>query len=149
VDRWTDGRWPRFGPRVAELGVHSALSLPLLIADEVIGAINSFAHQRDAFGEHAVHLGELFAVPAAVSVHNALVLQGARETAEQLRRALGSRTVIDQAIGIIRSRTGDTAEEAFDRLRRISHSENIKLAVIAERVLDESVRRARLRRHQS
>jgi transcriptional regulator with GAF, ATPase, and Fis domain len=145
----SDGRWPRFGPRVAEWGVHSALSLPLLVADELIGAINSFAHRHDVFGEHAMRLGELFAVPAAVSVHNALLLQRTRKTVEHLQRALVSRAVIDQAIGIIRSRTGDSAEEAFDRLRYASQSENIRVAVIAQQLLDESVRRARLGRHQS
>jgi hypothetical protein len=33
------------------------LSLPLLIGDQVIGVINSYARERDAFGEHAVQLG--------------------------------------------------------------------------------------------
>ena len=35
--------WPRFGPRVGRLGVHSALSLPLLLSGQVIGAINVYA----------------------------------------------------------------------------------------------------------
>ena len=30
-----DHRWPRFGPRVGRLGVHSVLSLPLISADQV------------------------------------------------------------------------------------------------------------------
>src|SRR4029077_17900183 len=37
--------WPRFGPRVGRLGVHSALSLPLsLLSGQVIGAINVYAY---------------------------------------------------------------------------------------------------------
>lgn len=144
-----DARWPRFGSRVAGLGVHSALSLPLLIEGQVIGAINCFAYGRNAFGEHAVRLGELFAVPAAVSVHNAQLLAGARDKVDQLQRALVSRTVIDQAIGILRSRHGGSAEEAFDRLRRTSQAENVKLAVIAQRLVDESVQSALLRPHPS
>lgn len=145
----SDRRWPRFGPRVAQLGVHSSLSLPLLIADRVIGAINCFAHDRDAFAEHAVRLGSQFAGPAAVSVCNAQLLAAAREKAEQLQRALVSRTVIDQAIGIIRSRTGGSPEEAFDRLRLVSQAENVKLAVIARRLVDDAVRRAHARHDQS
>ena len=39
------------------MGVHSALALPLLIGDQVIGAINSYAYDRDAFADHAVQLG--------------------------------------------------------------------------------------------
>ena len=91
------------------MGVHSALSLPLMVGDHVIGAINSYATSHDAFGEHAVRLGSQFAGPAAVSIYNAQLLAGARERAEQLQQALESRTVIDQAIGIIRSRSGASA----------------------------------------
>ncbi|MBN9620329.1 MAG: GAF domain-containing protein, partial [Actinobacteria bacterium] len=32
--------WPRFGPRAGRLGIHSALSVPLVLADDVLGAIN-------------------------------------------------------------------------------------------------------------
>ena len=53
--------------------------------------------------------------------------------------------MIDQAIGIIRSRSGVGAEAAFERLTRISQTENIKLHVVAERLVEEAVRRARAR----
>ena len=53
--------------------------------------------------------------------------------------------MIDQAIGIIRSRSGASAEEAFDRLTRLSQTENIKLHIVAQRLVDEAVRRARVR----
>jgi GAF domain-containing protein len=140
-----DGRWPHFGGRVARMGVHSALSLPLVVGQQLVGAINSYAYGRDAFGEHAVRLGSQFAGPAAVSIYNAQLLAGARERAEELQRALDSRAVIDQAIGIIRSRTGASAEVAFDRLVRMSQSENTKLRVVAERLVNEAVGRARAR----
>ena len=83
--------------------------------------------------------------PAAVSVYNAQLLAGARERTEQLQRALGSRAVIDQAIGIIRSRSGGSAEEAFDRLKQLSQADNVKLVVVAEQLVNEAVRRARAR----
>jgi GAF domain-containing protein len=143
----SDGRWPHFGGRVARMAVHSALSLPLIVGDEVIGAINTYAHSRDVFGEHAVQLGAQFAGPAAVSVYNAQLLAGAQERTKVLQRALDSRATIDQAIGIIRSRSGVSAEVAFDRLTRFSQAENIKLHVVAERMVEEAVRRARARLH--
>lgn len=139
-------RWPRFGPRVGRLGVHSVLSLPLLLPDAVVGAINVYAHNKDAFTDHGAGLGELFAAPAAVAVRNAQVLAHALAVAAQLQTALASRPIIDQAIGILMARTGGTAEEAFARLRTISQSEHTKLAVVAKHVVDEAVRRARARR---
>ncbi len=137
--------WPRFGPRVGRLGVHSVLSLPLLLPDQVVGAINVYAHAKDAFTEHAAELGELFAAPAAVAVHNAQVLSQALRLTAQLQTALSSRPVIDHAIGILLARTGGTAEEAFARLRTISQSEHTKLAAVAQQIVDEAVRRARAR----
>lgn len=144
-----DDRWPRFGPRAARLGVASVLSLPLLIDDQVVGSINAYARKRDAFGEHAVRLGSAFAKPAAVSVYNTQLLTAARGLAEQLQRALNTRGVIEQAMGIVRARSGGSAEEAFDRLRHISQSENVKLAVVAQRLVDEAVRRAAVRHRPS
>jgi GAF domain-containing protein len=126
--------------------VHSALALPLIVGEEVIGSISAYAKSRDAFAEHAVRLASQFARPAAISVYNAQSLANAQERTVRLQRALDSRSVIDQAIGIIRSRSGGTANEAFERLAHISQSENIKLYAVAEGLVEEAVRRVRVRR---
>lgn len=142
--------WPRFGPRVGRLGVHSALSLPLTLpAGRTVGAINVYAHGKDVFNEHAAQLGELFATPAAVAVHNAQILTRAQVLAAQLQRALSTRPLIDQAIGLLRGRSGATEEEAFTRLREISQREHTKLVEVAQRIVDEAVRRARARHSAS
>ncbi len=140
-----EARWPRFGPRVGRMGVHSVLSLPLRLPDRVVGALNVYAHPKDAFGASSVRMGELFARPAAVSVHNAQVLAQSQLLADQLKEALTTRAVIDQAIGVIMSRTGAGPEEAFQRLRVRSQAEHIKLAEVSRLLLDEAVRRARAR----
>ena len=137
--------WPRFGPRVGRLGVHSALSLPLLLPGQLVGAINVYAREKDVFDAHAAELGELFAAPAAVAVHNAHILSQALALTAQLQTALATRPVIEQAIGLLRGRTGGTADEAFARLRAISQSEHTKLAEVAQRLVDDAVRRARAR----
>ena len=141
----SDSRWPHFGGRVARMRMHSALALPLIVGEQVIGSINAYAKSRDAFADHAVQLGSQFARSAAVSVYNAQLLASAHERTLRLQRALESRAVIDQAIGIIRSRSGGSADEAFERLTHISQTENVKLHAVAERLVDEAVRRARAR----
>lgn len=146
----SDDRWPHFGGRVARLNVHSVLSLPLIVrARAVVGALNIYARDRDAFTEHAVRLGDRFAVPAAVAVGNMQLLHDAHTRATQLQVALTTRSVIDQAIGIVRSRSGGDEQEAFDRLRQISQHENVKLAVVAQRLVEEAVRRANARHSQT
>jgi GAF domain-containing protein len=140
-----DRRWPRFGPRVGRLGVHSVLALPLVVADQVVGAITVYAYGKDTFDEHAAELGELFAKPAAVAVHNAQVLADAQVLTTRLQAALVTRPVIDQAVGLIRGRTGRSAEDALSHLRAISQAEQRKLVEVAQSLVDEAVRRARAR----
>jgi GAF domain-containing protein len=145
----SDRLWPRFGPRVARLGVHSALSMPLVVDDVVVGAMNVYAKDKDVFDDHAAQLGQLFAGPAAVAVRNAQVLEQARRLTEQLQTALSSRAVIDQALGIVMGRTGGTADEAFASLRRMSQSSNTRVNLLAQGIVDEAVRRARARHARS
>jgi len=137
-----DRRWPRFGSRVARMGVHSALSLPLTTADGVLGAINVYAHDKHVFGDQAAELGRLFAHPAAVAAQNALVLAQTRRLAARLQNLLETRGVVDRAVGILMSRNGGTEGEALDRLRSLSQHEHRKLSAVAESVVDAAVRRA-------
>jgi GAF domain-containing protein len=141
-------RWPRFGPRAGRLGVHSALSLPLILGDRVVGALNVYGRKHDAFDEHSVSLGERFAGPAAVTAAHALLLEESRRATAQLQQALVNRGVIDQAMGIIMSRTGLTADEAFDKLRQRSQLDNLKLAEVARQLVSQAVARARSRHEE-
>lgn len=141
----SDPRWRRFGGAVARLGVHSVLSLPLVTPDRVVGAMNVYAHGKQAFDDRAAELGEIFAVPAAVAVQNAQVLAQTQRLAAQLQSALETRGVIDRAVGILMSRTGSTEDEALARLRTLSQNEHRKLPVVARHIVDEAVRRARAR----
>ncbi|MDT5263787.1 MAG: hypothetical protein QOI90_413, partial [Mycobacterium sp.] len=85
----------------------------------------------------------------AVAVHNAQILAQAMTLTAQLQTALSTRPVIDQAIGLLRGRSGRSAEEAFAQLRSMSQSEHRKLAEVAQRIVDEAVRRARARHNSN
>jgi GAF domain-containing protein len=138
----TDPQWPRFGPQIGHLGVHSALSVPLITHGGVLGAMNVYAHKRDAFDEHGARIGELFAEPAAIAVQNAHVLAQAQRLAAQLQVALMKQATIDQAIGILMSRHGGDPEQAMAELKQASHAEHEMLHVVALRIVDDAVQRA-------
>jgi GAF domain-containing protein len=140
-----DSRWSRFGARVARLGVHSVVSLPLVTPEGVVGAMNVYAHAKNAFDDQAAQIGELFAVPAAIAVQNAQVLAQTQRLAEQLHTALDTRGVVDRAVGILMSRSGYSEHEALQRLRALSQNEHRKLAIVAQGIVEEAVRRARAR----
>lgn len=141
-----ESRWPHFGPRVGRLGVHSVLSLPLIVDDVVLGAMNVYAREKGAFDDRAADVGEKFAGPAAIAVLNARTLANALRLSQQLEKALVNRKVIDYAIGILVSRTGCTSTEAFERLRAMSQRDHVKLVDVAQSIFDEAQRRAQARR---
>lgn len=68
--------------------------------------------------------------------------------ATQLEAALTNRAVIDQAVGLLMSRSGAAPWEAFSSLTVLSQKENRKLAVIAKELVDDAVGRARARHHR-
>ena len=140
-----DSRWQQFGSKVARLGIHSVVSLPLITPEGVVGAMNVYAHDKHVFDDHAVSLGEFFATPAAIAVQNAQVLAQAQRLATELQLALQTRGVIDRAIGIMMSRSGGTEQEALERLRHLSQDKHLKLAVMAQTIVDEAVRRVHSR----
>lgn len=130
-DMATDQRWPQFSGHGAERGMRSSLSLPLVVRGETLGALNLYSHRAEAFGPADRETGAMFAAQAAVALANAHTYAASVKLAEELRNALDSRSVIDQAIGILVARHGHAPDAAFDALRVISQRENRKLRHVA------------------
>jgi transcriptional regulator with GAF, ATPase, and Fis domain len=140
-----DPRWPRFGPRAGRLGLHSALALPLARGVEIIGVLGLFAGSRNAFDAEPDQIMLSLAAVATATVANTQVVERSILAVADLERALTSRAVIDQAIGILMSRSGVTEDQAFDRLRVMSQDSDVKLAEIARRLVHQARTRARRR----
>jgi len=122
-------RWPRFAHRAhQETGVESILALRLFVDGDTLGALNLYSTRADAFDEHDVALGSVFAAHAAVA------LASARRQANLELMAV-SRDVIGMAKGIIMARQHLSEDEAFDVLRRASQRMNVKLRELARRVV--------------
>jgi GAF domain-containing protein len=133
ADTRTDSRWPDYMPRAAEHGVLSSLSVPLAIDDEqVAGALNIFARLPNAFDEASRTAASRFGPYAAVAAGNLHAYRSARENADNLRAALETRSVIDQAKGILMDRHKLTADQAFRVLAQMSMKTNRKLHAVAD-----------------
>ena len=133
ADTRTDPRWPDYLPRAVERGALSSLSVPLAIDDEqVTGALNLYAREPHAFDEDSRSAATRFAPYAAVAAGNLHAYQSARDMAANLRAALESRGVIDQAKGILMARHKLTADQAFQVLAQMSMKTNRKLREIAD-----------------
>src|SRR3954452_10773399 len=82
-----DERWPEFSRAALEHGIHSTLSLPLLVGDESVGALNFYSRQEDGFSKEDQEKGDAFAVQAAVVLANAQAYWDARTLSENLTEA--------------------------------------------------------------
>jgi GAF domain-containing protein len=131
-DMRAEERWPDYAARVAELGVLSSLSVPLPFQGATIGALNNYARRTAAFGESDLAVGEEAAAFVAIAVGNAEAAARATDDVTNMRQAMASRAVIEQAKGILMERYKITAEQAFTLLTHASQRSNVKLRDVAE-----------------
>ena len=126
--------WPAYAEEVARLGIRSSLVVPLIAGDDVLGALNLYSTDVDELDEVRV-FGELVADLAATAMSCMGRHREQVTLSEDLRRALDSRAVIEQAKGVLITRGAD-ADEAFATLRRVSQDRNIKLRDVATVLVD-------------
>src|SRR5215204_4671355 len=128
-----EDRWIRWAPRVAaDLSVRSMLALRLFTSTELVGGLNLYSKDIDAFDEDDAYTGTYLAAQIAVAVAET-------QQTDSLRIGSFNRTIIGQAQGILMERHKIDADQAFNLMRRVSQDNNTKLI----RVADELVRTRR------
>lgn len=128
----SETRWPAYIAMAVRDGLRCSMSLPLAAAGTTFGAINLYGFdQPDLFGDAEQHQLRLFTAQASGALR--LATRQAKDQAlmAQLEQALNSRSVIDQALGILIGRHQLTTTEAFDLLRRQSQNSHRKLRDVA------------------
>lgn len=125
-----DERWPAWGPRTAEeIGIRSMMCFQLFTYENTLGALNLYASRTGSFDEADQEQGLALAAHAAVAVAAAQEIEG-------LTRALDSRSVIGQAMGILMERFQLGADPAFQVLARVSSHSNRRIVDIASELVE-------------
>lgn len=137
-DLATSTRFGAFGPAAAELGVHSVLAVGLFPDGDGprMGALNLYSRQVAGLDELDRDLALVLAAHASTALAATMAATSAELEVAQLREALQSRDVIGQAKGILMERRKITPDEAFDVLRSASQTLNVKLAQVAQTLVD-------------
>ena len=104
----------------------------------VLGALDLYARVPDASDAEAVSVGEVIAAHCGLAAQVAAAFFHHRDLGEQLRAAMTSREVIDQARGILVGARRCTAEEALAILVEISRT-NRKLRDVARVLVDDTI----------
>jgi GAF domain-containing protein len=128
-------RWPKFCRQAAELGVRSCYALPLMVDGEPVGALILYARQPAAFGPDEAGRADRFAKDASGALTLALRMASCTDLNEQLRSSIGSRTVIDQALGVIMATEHVAQDRALALLRSVSQNTNVRLRDLAASIV--------------
>jgi GAF domain-containing protein len=133
-------RWPHFAPFALNVGFHTAHALPMRLRRRVIGALNLFQTHPGTLGQADIMAAQALADLATISILHNRATEEAKVVNEQLKTALESRVVIEQAKGVLVERTGLSMEVTFQRLRAYARSHNRLLAEVARDVVDGTLR---------
>jgi transcriptional regulator with GAF, ATPase, and Fis domain len=131
-----DSPYPEFSRVAVKSGVSHSLSVGLPVPQRIVGALNLYAAGDRAFDQQAVELAETFAQYAAVAIANAALYSSTASLAAQMKTAMQSPSVIEQAKGIIMARNRCSADEAFTILVTMSQRRNQKLRILAQEIVD-------------
>jgi GAF domain-containing protein len=153
VDAWYSGRpvtiadlretshgWGAYEQVAREAGIVALAAVPLRRDGECIGALDLYSATRRDWSADDLDAARILADMATSYVVNATELDRQRCVNEQLKRALDSRVVIEQAKGALAAERGISVDEAFEVLRRHARSQSRSLREVAEGVVKLGLR---------
>ncbi len=113
---------------MANMGYHSVVSSKLETRSRVIGSLNVYSRNVEAFDDGDVEVVQLLAAHASVAI-------AASRMRSELHTALRTRTTIGQAQGVLMHAFNISSDQAFAYMRRLSQDQNVKLFSIAEQIV--------------
>jgi GAF domain-containing protein len=123
-DARREQRWPTYIGKVLGQGLLSQLGVSLRSDRQGTICLNLHSTSRTDIDAGSIGVAEHFAVYAGIALDHLQV-------EEQLRTAIGTRTMIGTAVGILMERYDLSQAAAFDYLVRRSSTENRKLRLVA------------------
>jgi GAF domain-containing protein len=135
-----EARWPRYRGGALDIGMRSVAGFPMRIDGRLIGALNVYHSAPRDWSDDDVEAAQVLADTASSYVVYARRLTESTVLTDQLRRALDTRIVVEQAKGIIAERHDIDVSAALGKLRGHARNNNAKLHDIAQQVVDGALR---------
>lgn len=133
-------KWEGFRAEALANGFSSIHAVPLRLRESTIGTLNIMNAAEGALEEVAQVAVRAFADVATIGILHERSLRESELLAEQLKVALSSRVVIEQAKGVV-SFTADVAiPDAFELIRGYARRNRLPLSLVASRIVSRELR---------
>ncbi len=133
-DTLADEQWPEYSAAALSLGVRSSFTLAYRGAPDSF-TLSLFAARPGVMDTAQIPLAELLVAFGGAALAAVSDYDEAQRTAVQLRDAADSRSLVDQAKGILMHALGCSADEALDRMRQVSQRNNMRTTEVATTII--------------
>jgi GAF domain-containing protein len=140
VDLESERRWPAFSEAAVAREVRAVLASPLPYNQDAVGVVAVLSEQRRPWSPEGELALLAFTDLAALLIATMMAGEQQSEVAAQLRSALDSRQVIEQAKGVMMGREGVSARAAYEQLRARARAERRKLSAVCADVVASATR---------
>lgn len=128
-------RWTEFGDAALSAGFLAVTAVPMRLRNQVLGALNMFMTDRVDLTDEDLTVAQALADLATIAVLQDRSTIDDRTLLSQLRTALETRVVIEQAKGIVAQETGLTMDETFRRIRNHARNKNERLRDVSAAIV--------------
>jgi len=136
----TSPGWGAYQQAARDAGIVAVASVPMRHNGESIGAVDLYSAPQRNWSAADLRAAGILADMATGYLVQAWELDRQCRVNEQLREALDSRIVIEQAKGVLAAERRISVDEAFEVLRRHARSHSASLRSVAEAVVSLGLR---------
>ena len=129
-------RWPAYCRAARERGLGSAVGIPLRLSGAAVGAVDLYAAGHRDWPAEDLEAAVVLADMVTAYLINASKIRQQEQLTEQLQRALESRTVIEQAKGVVAARNGVSVDDAFELIRRHARTHHVTVRAVSDAVVN-------------
>ena len=130
----TDG-WDRFQSAARGAGVIAVAAVPLRSVGQSLGALGLYGLSTRAWSDGDLLVAEVLANLASRFYVDASEQSRQERLAQQLREAISSRAIIEQAKGVLAAERGISVGQAFEVIRRHARDRGASLREVASSVV--------------
>lgn len=130
-----DEQFPHFAVRTADTRVRSVISTPAFDHGVLVGSLNAYSNEVDAFDDSDGDVCEILSSEVANAIFKSVTMRRAARLRDELQEHYDERTVVARAAGVLMAIEDCSAAQATRLIHRAASEHGERLIATAERIL--------------